>query len=41
MQYQDIPWNEHLNDALALARTRRHPVLVMPLGQGMGCADDW
>lgn len=38
---RDVAWLTHLDDALARARRERLPVVVKPLGQGMGPADDW
>lgn len=37
----DIPWREDVAAAFAEARARGLAVALKPLGQGMGCADDW
>ena len=38
---RDIQWLEHMTDGLAAARTVRKPVVLKPLGQGMGSLDEW
>jgi hypothetical protein len=38
---EDIRWLEHFEEGLRVARDVRRPVLLKPLGQGMGYCDDW
>jgi hypothetical protein len=38
---RDIPWLERMEEGLAVARVARKPVVLKPLGQGMGCLDEW
>jgi hypothetical protein len=38
---EDIRWLDRLSDALVQARLRPCPVVVQPLGQGLGPDDDW
>jgi hypothetical protein len=41
IEVRDIPWLERMADGLAAAREQRRPVVLKPLGQGMGCLDEW
>ena len=38
---QDIDWLGSFDEALARAKVEGRPVLVMPLGQGIGPEGDW
>jgi hypothetical protein len=38
---RDIEWLDRLGDALAEARRRSCPVVVEPIGVGIGRYDDW
>jgi hypothetical protein len=38
---RDIEWILHLEDGLEAARQSRRPVVVKPMGQGIGKSDDW
>jgi hypothetical protein len=38
---RDIEWIDHLKDGLDAAKQLRRPVVVKPMGQGIGFADDW
>ena len=40
-QLRDIEWLEHLSEGLKIAKERRRPIVVKPMGQGIGFADDW
>jgi hypothetical protein len=41
MRIQDVVWYDHLEDAQQVARARRLPIAIKPLGQGTNDADDW
>ncbi len=38
---RDIPWLERMTDGLAVAHQVRKPLVLKPLGQGMGCLAEW
>jgi hypothetical protein len=38
---RDIQWLERMADGLAEARQTRKPVVLKPLGQGMGSLQEW
>jgi hypothetical protein len=38
---RDIQWLERMADGLAAARVACRPVVLKPLGQGMGSLDQW
>jgi hypothetical protein len=38
---RDIEWLDHLEDGLAEGARRHRPVLLKPLGQGLGACDMW
>lgn len=38
---EDIRWLDRLSEAMAQAHLRSCPVVVQPLGQGLGPNDDW
>lgn len=37
----DIPWLGRLEEGVAVARAARKPIVLKPLGQGLGHEDDW
>ena len=41
IRVRDIQWLERMADGLAAARVARKPVVLKPLGQGMGSLDEW
>lgn len=41
IEVRDIQWLERMADGLEAARVARCPVVLKPLGQGMGCLDEW
>jgi hypothetical protein len=41
IEVRDIRWLERMADGLSAARAARKPVVLKPLGQGMGSLDEW